>query len=184
MTPFDEIRERVSARQAAEHYGLPITRNKTNCIWHNDRNPSLSFKDGYCKCFSCGAGGSSIDLVMQLHGLSALEAAKRLNADFALGLDVDAPYERPAVTVGDARKLLDEFKETRKQRCRDIITEATKALVRKYGRAALWDKGEFVSLLQIKAAAQDELCQMTLMDTEDWIETYRQEVIEIGQDGR
>jgi len=44
----------------------------------------LSFKDGYCKCFACGKGGSSIDVAMQLFDLSAAEAANRLCADFGI----------------------------------------------------------------------------------------------------
>ena len=37
-------------------------------------------------CFGCNAGGSVIDFVSQLYGLNALDAAKKLDADFGLHL--------------------------------------------------------------------------------------------------
>lgn len=80
----------VSALDAAEMYGLKVTKHhKALCPWHNDHKPSLSFKDNYCKCFVCGNGGGSVSLTMQLLGLSAFDAAKRLNDDFKLGLAID-----------------------------------------------------------------------------------------------
>ena len=88
MGLFDSVRTAVTARQAAERYGLQFDRSgrRARCIWHSpDRHPSLSFKDGYCHCFSCGGGGSSIDLTAKLFGLSALDAARKLNEDFRLG---------------------------------------------------------------------------------------------------
>ena len=97
---FDEIKTRVSAKEAAQYYGIDINRHgKAHCIWHSpDRHPSLSFKDGFCKCFTCGSGGSSIDVTMQLFDMTAAEAADKLNADFHLGLEgcesVPAPIIR------------------------------------------------------------------------------------------
>lgn len=87
---FDAVRRSVTARQAAEAYGLAVDRHgKALCPWHDDRRPSLSFdpRTGRCKCFACGAGGSAIDLAACLLGCSPLEAARRLNADFGIGAD-------------------------------------------------------------------------------------------------
>ena len=86
MDLFKTVRERVTAREAAEMYGVEIKRNKARCLWHDDRHPSLSFKDNYCHCFACGNGGSAIDVAMQLHGLPARAAAEKLNTDFGLGV--------------------------------------------------------------------------------------------------
>ena len=88
MGKFETVKSQVSAMDAAMFYGVPVQRNKALCIWHSDTHPSLSFKDGYCKCFACGKGGSSIDVVMQLFDLTAVEAADKLCADF--GIDGDA----------------------------------------------------------------------------------------------
>jgi len=63
----------VSARDAAERYGLVIRNNRARCIWHSpDAHPSLSFRDSWCKCFACQAGGSSLDVAMRLFGGAAL----------------------------------------------------------------------------------------------------------------
>ena len=40
-------------------------------------------------CFSCGAGGSVIDLMMALHGIPLREAVARLAADFGLQIELD-----------------------------------------------------------------------------------------------
>lgn len=97
MSNFDTIRARVSASDAYARYAGPVQRGKALCIWHNDRHPSLSFKGAFCKCFACGGGGSAIDVVMRLYGLDARGAAERINSDFALGLDFDAPVDARAV---------------------------------------------------------------------------------------
>ena len=54
MGLFDSVRTAVTARQAAERYGLQFDRagRRARCIWHSpDRHPSLSFKGGYCQVF-------------------------------------------------------------------------------------------------------------------------------------
>ena len=95
---FDEIKQNITARQAAEFYGVHINRQgKAECLWHSpDKDPSLSFKKNYCYCFVCGKGGSSIDITAALFGLSPLEAAKKLNEDFRLGLSA-APSPPPVI---------------------------------------------------------------------------------------
>ena len=90
---FDVVREAVTARQAAEFYGLEIDRHgKARCPWHSpDRHPSLSFKGGRCRCFACNNGGSSIDLTAQLFGLSPLDACRKLAADFKISAEPVRP---------------------------------------------------------------------------------------------
>ena len=96
---FAEIRERISAEEAARFYGLEISKGKARCIFHSDRHPSMSFRSGRFRCWACGASGTSLDLTMQLFGLSVTDAAKKLNDDFRLGLLVDreqTPEEKQA----------------------------------------------------------------------------------------
>jgi hypothetical protein len=52
----------------------------------------MGFKGKYFKCFSCGAGGSVIDLTEKLFSLTAIEAVQKLNIDFSLGLDLKSDY--------------------------------------------------------------------------------------------
>lgn len=53
--------------------------NKVNCIYHNERTPSMHiYKNNHFYCFSCGKYGSVIDVVMQLQGLDFKEAVNTL----------------------------------------------------------------------------------------------------------
>lgn len=86
---FQVIRERVPAIEAAQHYRLSFdpTGKKARCIFHDDHRPSMSFRGSRFRCWSCGASGTSIDLVMELFGVSAVDAARIINRDFHLGLE-------------------------------------------------------------------------------------------------
>lgn len=83
------IKERVSAREAARHYGLPFDRQGWACCpFHHETQPSLRLYEGKggWHCFGCGKGGSVIDLVMQLEGIAFPQAVARIDHDFHLGL--------------------------------------------------------------------------------------------------
>ena len=76
------------------------------CPWHNDHDPSLSFKGQSCHCFACNEGGSALDLTMRLFGLDIKDAAAKLNADFGLGLNLSAPPDRADVRRAQEDKVL------------------------------------------------------------------------------
>lgn len=83
------VRERVSALEAAEHYGFtPSRAGYICCPFHQERTASLKLYggDGGWHCFGCGAGGSVIDFVMRLFDLDFRQAVVRLDMDFSLGL--------------------------------------------------------------------------------------------------
>ena len=86
---FSLIREAVSAETAAHDYAVPFDRTKQRavCPFHDDKHPSMTFKYGRFRCWSCGAHGDSIDLVGQLFGLSPYTAAQKINSDYSLGFD-------------------------------------------------------------------------------------------------
>lgn len=99
MTVFDEIRERVDIKDAAQRYGLHLSHNgRALCPFHQDRHPSLTFKYNRYRCWSCGAHGSVIDLTAHLCGVDILEAAKLLNQDYCLGLELDKPLKKEVIT--------------------------------------------------------------------------------------
>lgn len=86
---FKIVKSQVSAKQAAQLYGLEFDRtgNRAFCPWHDDgKHPALAFYDDGCYCHSCHCGGDSIALTAQILGLSQYEAAQRLALDF--GIDV------------------------------------------------------------------------------------------------
>ena len=94
---FKLVKANVTTRQAAEYYGLTVQRNgMTLCPFHNDHDPSLKV-DTRFYCFGCQAKGDVIDFVSRLFGISLIQAAQKLAADF--GLDPNTPQAAAAVPV-------------------------------------------------------------------------------------
>lgn len=117
MNPFQEVRQRVSAQEAARFYGFRLNQAEFICCpFHSgDRTPSLKLYPGTrgWHCFGCGRGGSVIDFAAKLFGLSPLGAVRRLSDDFHLGLPLDrrqTPAERrEAVQAAQQRRALEEL---------------------------------------------------------------------------
>lgn len=87
MNVFEAVKQSVTTRQAANHYGIKVTRNgMCVCPFHNDKNPSMKL-DRRFHCFGCQADGDVIDFISRLHGISSKEAALMLAQDFSI------PYE-------------------------------------------------------------------------------------------
>lgn len=89
MDVFRAIKEAVPMREAVVQYGFePDRAGRIRCPFHDDQNPSLRLYDGNGGwwCFVCNEGGSVIDFTAKLFGLSFLQAAKKLDHDFNLGL--------------------------------------------------------------------------------------------------
>ena len=88
MNMFQEIKDAVSAKEAASFYGLKIGRGgMTCCPFHNDRHPSMKV-DKRFHCFGCGADGDVIDLVSRYFGLSLKDAAIKICHDFGLSINI------------------------------------------------------------------------------------------------
>ena len=96
MTMYETIKAAVPVKQAAEHYGLKVSRNGMACCpFHNDRHPSLKLNEEYFFCFGCGAKGDVIDFVARLFDLRSYEAAQRLAADFGISTEPEQPVTAP-----------------------------------------------------------------------------------------
>ena len=82
---YGEVKQRLSMRQVAEHYGCKVTRDGTClCPFHNDTHPSMKIypDDKGFYCWVCQKGGDVIKFVALLYGLKNEEACKRLIDDF------------------------------------------------------------------------------------------------------
>lgn len=103
-----EIRQRVSALQAAEVYGLhPDRGGFVHCPFHaGDNHGSLKLypEDRGWHCFGCGAGGDVIDLVRRLFDLSFQQAVVRLDTDFSLGITGRRRTRRERSALLEARR--------------------------------------------------------------------------------
>lgn len=80
--------------QVAERVGLHVERHKSLCPFHDDHRPSLTFhaRSNTFRCFSCGAQGGPIDLVMRRLGMSFPEACRWLDGGVAID---PLPLSRP-----------------------------------------------------------------------------------------
>ena len=74
---LNEIRA-MPIEEVAAKLGIEVGRHKALCPFHQDRHPSLHFdiKRNRYKCFSCGASGNVIDLVMRYMNVSFKEAVE------------------------------------------------------------------------------------------------------------
>lgn len=94
MNIFQEIKERVTAKDVAKAYGLTVSKNNmANCPFHDDRHPSMKIDRGYF-CFACGAKGDAIGYVAQRYGLSQYDAAQKIIHDLHLPISTDRHYPR------------------------------------------------------------------------------------------
>ena len=82
MSIFEAVKQSVTTRQAAGHFGIRAGRNgMCRCPFHADRNPSMKVDRRYY-CFGCGATGDVIDFVSRLENVSPKEAAPHAGASF------------------------------------------------------------------------------------------------------
>ena len=122
---FRRCREAVSAEDAARLYGLRIDRSgKALCPFHDDHKPSMSFRNGRFRCWSCGASGNAIDLILHLLGVDALSAVRRLDADFHLCLPLDRPLSAAERAQAAWREQFEDtrrrYEEWREKTLRDL----------------------------------------------------------------
>ena len=91
---FEVVKQSVTAREAAELYGIAVGRGGMACCpFHDDRHPSMKV-DTRFHCFGCGADGDVIDFTARFYDLSPKEAAEKLAQDFGLSYDSKAPPRR------------------------------------------------------------------------------------------
>ena len=88
MTIFGAVKTTVTPRMAAEHFGLSVSRNGMVCCpFHDDQHPSMKLYEDHYHCFGCQANGDVIAFTSKLFGITPLEAAQKLAADFGIRED-------------------------------------------------------------------------------------------------
>ena len=145
MKPFVDIiecaeiiKDRVTIEDAVRYY-FPDTTPKYRripCPIHRGKDRNLSYTDRVFKCFVCGASGDVISLIRQAFRLSFPDAVRKLNDDFRLGLDLDAPTVESAV----AARAAAERARTERERRRLEIAEAEARYWRAFERWIRADK--------------------------------------------
>ena len=116
---FEAVKQSVSTREAAEFYGIKVSRTGMACCpFHDDKNPSMKVDQRF-HCFGCGADGDVIDFTAKLFNLSPKEAAEKLAQDFGLIYDSQAPPRRKYVRQ---KTEAQKFREDR-QRCYRVLSD-------------------------------------------------------------
>lgn len=84
------------------------------CPFHNEKTPSFSLdaNKGVYHCFGCGVGGNAFTFLMELEGLSYVEAVERLAAQFGVTLR----YEQLSAQQAHA--------QSKRTRLREIMADA------------------------------------------------------------
>lgn len=119
MDRASEIKRLVTMQDIIRKYGFETNRSGfMRCPFHQgDHTASLKIYPGdrgWC-CFGCHRGGTVIDFVMNLFGISFQQALSRINFDFDLGLsasNVPNIYQNSKFL----QEMLKEKKETEKFR--------------------------------------------------------------------
>ncbi|MFZ9315682.1 MAG: DNA primase [Candidatus Nanopelagicaceae bacterium] len=115
MALSEETIERIKAlsvSQVLEQEGVFLKRVGrefvTHCIWHKDKNPSLTISDekGFTFCHVCREGGDVINYIKKKYGLNFREACERI----ANNNNIQVIYkdEDPSIAI-EKKKKIDSF---------------------------------------------------------------------------
>ena len=117
------ILSRVTPEMVIERYtGQRSSHGKYLCPFHNDHNPSLSVKGSFWKCWSCNEHGNVIDFTMRFHGIGYAEALRKLNDDYALGIQFKRePISDPLEKVWDL--VGRDVRQHNKIECKRVFAE-------------------------------------------------------------
>lgn len=168
-SPADEIRARLTAEQVARYYGLePGRAGFIRCPFHQgDRTASLKLYPGNrgWHCFGCRRGGSVINFVMELFGVSFAQAVVRLDADFRLGLTDRRPSRGQRSAALEARRAEQREAEQRRAAYDRVAAEHLRLYEARRTLAPTrtdWERGS-IHPLYVEALRR-------LPGLEDWLE--------------
>ena len=74
---FEKLRK-LPCESVAMRMGFVVKQHKSLCCFHDDHKPSMTFKGSHFKCWSCGAHGDTLDLVMRYLNKNFLDACRWL----------------------------------------------------------------------------------------------------------
>ncbi|AYF43347.1 DNA primase [Halobacteriovorax sp. BALOs_7] len=108
----EKIVNEIPISDLIERYGVHLVRKGNNlygvCPFHDDTNPSMSVVNDkrMYKCFSCGAGHSHFDFVMNLQSMEFIEAMKDICDKFGIDFDSYTNKKEKSKEFIYAEKLL------------------------------------------------------------------------------
>lgn len=164
-----KVREQVNIEEVLTLYGLQANRaGFIHCPFHSgDRSPSLKIypEQNTWHCFGCNKGGTVLDFVMEFERCSLLQAVKRLDRAFHLGLSDSKESYR------EYRQRLSERQRKEKEQQSEKIALNTKIAHKR----ALW-----LALKGIEVVTHEQAQEFAEMSAQ--IERLDDEIQRIGDE--
>ena len=186
MNVFEAVKGNVTTRQAAEMYGIKVSRHgMAVCPFHNDRNPSMKL-DKRFHCFACQADGDAVDFVSRLFGLPCKEAAMKLADDFGIPYD---SRKKPTVRPHIREPTAEQIYQKEEARCFKVLSDyfhLLRSWERQYAPQTLEDEWHplFVEALQKTSYIEyllDTLIDGSPEERQALVAEQRKEVMKLEQ---
>ena len=186
MNVFESVRDAVTARQAAEAFGIRVNRSGMACCpFHDDKHPSMKL-DKRFHCFGCQDDGDAIDFTAKFFDLSKKDAAEKLADTFGIVYENTGfrPRDRPPKPkVSPAQ----EYRQA-EERCFRVYCDYAH-LRQKWKEAfapkspdEVWDD-RFVEACQrldyIEYVLDEIFLSGTIKDRAEFVKTHGEEVINL-----
>lgn len=152
MSPHEiceTIREHVSMRAVAEHYGFNANRaGFITCPFHSEKTASCKIYDSSFYCFGCGVGGDVVSFVQKLFTLNFKAAVVRISCDFDLKIFSASPSERRKMAEVDKRRIKEQAAQ------KEFVEKRRRYLAM---RCELWQKQKKIPLTENERIKLDTL---------------------------
>ena len=111
MSIYETLKEQLDLIDTARHYGIHITGNSMiNCIFHDDKNPSMKLYHDHFYCFGCGEHGDVIAFNAKLFGLSQYESAQKLQSDFGISSEIKQSIRQAIKQLSQQEKEIKAYR--------------------------------------------------------------------------
>ncbi len=191
MNAFEAARQ-VSAIEAAQKLALPMKRTGARyvarCLFHQDNSPSMTLYPGTggFYCFGCHQHGDATRLYQQALGLNALEAARRVCADFHLTYENGKRRAPPSAPRADVRVLRKQILDWRERRVKALVERRTQLAAQMAAREdemyheelpfdQWWDDPAWASAKEEHDQCEEEILRLDCLQLTDlwheWQET-------------
>ena len=135
MSLLDEIKSRISIEDVLSEQEVYLKRGRCRCPLHNGDNPtsfSVSRDGRYFRCYSCGAKGSVVDLVMIMYSLDLKDAIQWLAQKAGLSQNNAIPHKKLCHKRKSKPKAAPELKLRVVEVQQNICTRKLKALRKRF----------------------------------------------------
>ena len=121
----DIIKNAVSMPDLLERYGLPVSRHRRiPCPIHNGTKKNFAYKEHGFVCYVCGVHGDVITFTELYFGLPFMDACRKLDEDFNLGLNVGGTLDAEKRAEAERVSMMLRAKREREEAERKRLQEA------------------------------------------------------------